>query len=140
MDQNLLSIFDPHLINIIWSKVDPCILTEIQIFSFPNFAQMTFRLDWFSHSLAQFLWSDKHPNWSISSSSNNIYQSWCWAWHCSAPACFNNVINLIKMMNLCNEFHNDMDFNLTINLFKRLSFTILMNLIIGMNCINVMAI
>ena len=41
-------------------------------------------------------------------------------------------------MNLCNEFHNDMDFTLTINLFKRLSFTILMNLIIGMNCITVM--
>ena len=27
----------------------------------------------------KFLLSDKHPNWSISSSSNNIYQSWCWA-------------------------------------------------------------
>ena len=43
---------------------------------------------------------------------------------------FNNVINFIKVMNLYDEFHNDMDFIMRINIFKRLSFTNLMNLII----------
>ena len=51
---------------------------------------------------------------------------------------FKNVINLIKKMNLCNEFYNVMDFIITINQFKRLRFTNLMNLIIGMKCITVM--
>ena len=45
LDQTLISTFDPHMIKIIGSEVDTCILIKIQTLSSPSFARMTFRPD-----------------------------------------------------------------------------------------------
>ena len=55
LDQTLISNYDPHLINIIWSEVDPCFLSKTQISSSPSFARMAFRLDQFSHIMINVL-------------------------------------------------------------------------------------